>query len=244
MADELQKPAAAAPQAIHHELRTAENSAAYLLPKLYSMREASQHLKILDVGAGSGTISTTFAKAIPKGTVTAVDLNPDILQRAGAVAESAGVSNITFQQADACSLPFEDETFDITHCHQVLTHLKEPWVALGEMIRVTKPGGIVAAREGDAETQVIWPELPGLIQFNKLVGWAISAGGGSSAAGRRLLSWALRAGAQRSRITASYSAWGYSEPAEKQVWGTSLSHSLAHTPDPVRFPSWADPSRY
>ena len=117
------------PQAIHHELRTAENSAAHVLPKLQAMRENNPHLALLDVGAGSGTISVTFAKAIPDGHVTGIDLNPDILPRARAVAEMAGVKNVEFQQGDIYKLPFADGTFDITFCHQVLTHLKAPWDA-------------------------------------------------------------------------------------------------------------------
>ncbi|MCJ1389517.1 hypothetical protein MMC18_002374 [Xylographa bjoerkii] len=105
--------------------------------------------------------------AIPDGHVTAVDLNPDILPRARAVAEMAGVKNIEFQQGDAYKLPFADATFDIAYCHQMLTHLKAPWDALREMLRVTKPAGIVAAREGDLETECVWPDLSGLIKFHK-----------------------------------------------------------------------------
>jgi ubiquinone/menaquinone biosynthesis C-methylase UbiE len=74
------------------------------------------------------------------------------------IAEMAGIKNIEFQQGDAYKLPFADETFDITFCHQMLTHLKAPWDELREMLRVTKPGGIVAAREGDLETECIWRE--------------------------------------------------------------------------------------
>ena len=86
-----QKPSVPAPQAIHHELRTTENSAAYLLPKLQSMKQANPHLTLLDVGAGSGTISVvTFAQAIPESHVTATDLNKEILLRAQAIADAAG----------------------------------------------------------------------------------------------------------------------------------------------------------
>ncbi|MCJ1313342.1 hypothetical protein MMC25_007019 [Agyrium rufum] len=145
--------------ASHHELRTAENSAVYVLPKLRSMKESNPHFTLLDVGAGSGTISVTLAKAIlPSGHVTAVDLNPDILPLARAIADTASVTNIDFQQGDARKLPFADATFDVTLCHQMLTHVKAPCGVLGEMLRVTKPGGIVAAREGDYETECVWPE--------------------------------------------------------------------------------------
>ncbi|KAE8447220.1 hypothetical protein EG329_011051 [Mollisiaceae sp. DMI_Dod_QoI] len=189
------KPDDPAPQAIHHEWRTAENSAAYLLPKLQSLKDSNPHLTLLDVGAGSGYL---------------------------AIARTAGVKNIEFQQADAYKLPFADGTFDVTHCHQVLCHLRAPWDVLREMLRVTKPGGIVAAREGDLETECVWPELPGLLRFHKLVVQIMKAPGGSSNGGRQLLSWALKAGARRDQITATYGNWCYSAPADKQVWAQAM----------------------
>lgn len=102
------------------ESRTASNCAAYLLATLNGMKEQNPHLTLLDVGAGSGSMSAEFAQLMaPDGYVTAVDLNPGVIPRAKAVAEQWGVSNISFQTADAYKLPFEDGTFDIVHCHQV-----------------------------------------------------------------------------------------------------------------------------
>jgi ubiquinone/menaquinone biosynthesis C-methylase UbiE len=222
-ADKLAHPA---PQAVHHELRTAENSAAYLLGKLESLKEKNPRISLLDVGAGSGTISVTLAKALPEGHVTGVDIKEDILPRARAVAEIEGVKNIEFQQADIFKLPFADGTFDVAHCHQVLTHLKNPWDALGEMLRVTKPGGIVAAREGDFETECIWPVLPGLVKFHAFAANFMKMGGGTSIAGRQLLSWAVKAGVKREQITTSFGTWSYTEKEEKKVWGKSITMSF------------------
>jgi ubiquinone/menaquinone biosynthesis C-methylase UbiE len=102
------------------ESRTATNSAAYLLPTLQAMKENNPKLTLLDVGAGSGSMSAEFAQLVgPEGHVTAVDINPGIMPRAKAVAEQWGVSNISFQTADAYKLPFDDGKFDIVHCHQV-----------------------------------------------------------------------------------------------------------------------------
>lgn len=210
------------PQAIHHELRNAENSAAFVLAKIELMKEINPKLTLLDVGAGSGTISASFAKALPEGHVTAVDLNPNILPRAKAVAEIAGLTNIEFQQGDVKKLPFADGTFDITFCHQVLTHMPAPEDALREMLRVTKAGGIVAAREGDYKTELVWPELPGLSKFHKLAEEMMRTAGGTATAGRQLVSWAGKAGAARSQVTLSFSTWSYHTPNEKETWGKFL----------------------
>ncbi|CZR56785.1 related to delta-24-sterol methyltransferase [Phialocephala subalpina] len=221
-----EKPGHPPAQAILHELRTAENSAAHLLPKLQSMKESNPHLTLLDVGAGSGTISVSFAKLIPDGHVTGVDLNPNILPRARAVAEMAGVKNIEFQQGNVYKLPFADETFDVTFCHQVLIHIGTPWDALREMLRVTKRGGIVAAREGDYETECVWPELPELCKFHKLMAGVMSAGGGTPTAGRQLLSWALKAGVERSQITLSYCTSSYHTPGDRKICSQGLCDQL------------------
>ena len=212
-----EKPGHPPAQATLHEVRTAENSAAFLLPKLQSLKETNPNLKLLDVGSGSGTISVSFAKHLPEGHVTGVELNPNILLRARAVAEMAGVKNVEFQQGSIYKLPFADETFDITYCHQVLIHIGNPWDALREMLRVTKRGGVVAAREGDYETECIWPELPGLSKFHQLMAGLMSAGGGAPTAGRQLLSWALKAGAEQSQVTLSHSTTSYHTPSEKKT---------------------------
>jgi hypothetical protein len=105
----------------------------------------------------------------------------------------------------------------------VLCHLKTPWDALREMLRVTKVGGLVAAREGDLETECLWPELPGLLQFHDFSKSAITSSGGSVTAGRQLLSWTLRAGVRREQIAVSFGTWCYIEPRDKQAWGITLS---------------------
>jgi ubiquinone/menaquinone biosynthesis C-methylase UbiE len=212
-------PAQPPPQATLHEIRTAENTFTYLLPKFRSLQESNPNLKLLDIGCGSGTISVSFAKLIPDGQVTGIDVNTTILPRARAVAETAGVKNVEFLQGSVYEIPFPDETFDITYCHQVLIHIGNPWDALREMLRVTKRGGIVAAREGDYETECIWPELPGLLSFHHFMASLMRAGGGTPTAGRQLVSWALKAGVERSQIMLSNSTQLYHTPSKKKMCG-------------------------
>ncbi|KAF2424829.1 S-adenosyl-L-methionine-dependent methyltransferase [Tothia fuscella] len=221
-----EKPGNPPAQASLHELRTAENSAAYSLPKLQSMKQTNPHLKLLDVGAGSGTISASFAKLIPNGHVTGIDVNPNILPRARAVAEAAGIENIEFQEGSVYKLPFADETFDITVCHQVLIHIGTPWEALREMLRVTKRGGIVGVREGDYEMECVWPENSELSKFHELMAGLMRAGGGTPIAGRELVSWALKVGVEPSQIVLSYSTLSYSMPSERKACAQGLCDQL------------------
>src|ERR1700712_1965483 len=128
-----------------------------------------------------------------------------------------GVKNIEWQQGSIYKLPFADETFDVTFCHQVLIHIGTPWDALREMLRVTKQGGIIAAREGDYETECIWPELPELNKFHKLMAGLMRSGGGDPTAGRQLLSWALKAGAERSQVTLSHTTLAYNTESDRKT---------------------------
>ncbi|CAF3652657.1 hypothetical protein FGSG_04216 [Fusarium graminearum PH-1] len=212
----------AATQVKHHEWRTAENSSNHLLPKLQAIVKSNPKLKLLDVGAGSGTISASLAGYMPEGEVTATDISDEILARANDYARSQGVSNIKFQRANVFELPFPDSAFEVTHAHQVLCHLDTPVDAIKEMMRVTKPGGTVSLRESDMYMWCIWPELPALLKFHQLQIKTIEGKGGQGKGGRQLLPWALEAGASRQDITLSFGTWCYSSPEDKQAWGSAM----------------------
>src|SRR2546429_784536 len=142
-----------------HRWRTAENSAAYLLAHL------RPGMALLDVGCGPGTITVDLAARIAPGRVTAVEVSADALELARAEAERRGRSNIEFVVSDVHALDLPDDTFDVVHAHQVLQHVADPVAALREMRRVTRPGGIVAARDGDYAGFIWFPALPELDQW-------------------------------------------------------------------------------
>lgn len=57
--------------------------------------------------------------------------------------------------ADAHALPFPDATFDGAWADRVFQHLEDPERALGELVRVTKPGGRIVVADPDYDTQVV-----------------------------------------------------------------------------------------
>jgi len=192
-----------------HRSRTAENSAAYLLPLL----KPTDHL--LDVGAGAGTITADLATIVQN--VTATELGPNELDITRATIAARGSSNVALQEADVHALPFPDASFDVVHAHQVLQHVADPVGALREMARVTKPGGIVAARDSDYAGFCWWPQLPALDEWLQLYRDVARRNGGEPDAGRRLLSWGHAAGFQE--VTATSSTWCYATPSERTWWG-------------------------
>ena len=168
-----------------HTWRTAENSAAYLLPAL------RPGMSLLDVGCGPGTITADLAERVAPGRVVAVDQAPVIVRRAQDYAAERGL-DLDFAVADVHALQFADDTFDVVHAHQVLQHVGDPVQALREMRRVCKPGGIVAARDSDYAAMTWFPLTPGLDQWLDLYHRVARAAGGEPDAGRRLRSWARR----------------------------------------------------
>jgi SAM-dependent methyltransferase len=193
-----------------HRWRTAENSAAYLLPHL------AADAKVLDVGCGPGTITVGLADRVPQGHVTGIDAAPEIIEQARR--EAGGRRNLTFATGDVYALDYPDDSFDVVHAHQVLQHLGDPVRALREMRRVTRPGGIVAARDGDYGGFTWYPELPVLDEWRALYMAVARSNGGEPNGGRHLHVWAREAGF--TDITSSSSNWTYATEADRSWWGS------------------------
>ncbi len=208
-----------------HRWRTAQNSAGYLLPRLAGLPAQA---RLLDVGCGPGTITAGLAALLPAGEVIGMDRAPGILADARAEADRQGLSNVTFEVGDAYQLGFADDSFDVVHAHQVLQHLADPVAALRELRRVCKPGGLVAARDGDYGGMFWYPGEQGISEWQGLYRKVARAIGGEPDAGRRMLSWASAAGF--SQVETSASAWCYAGQEDRSWWGSSWAARLTESP--------------
>ncbi|EXJ92630.1 hypothetical protein A1O3_01182 [Capronia epimyces CBS 606.96] len=186
-----------------HARRTAQDSAAFLLPHIRPTDT------ILDVGCGPGTITADLAALVPQGKVIGSDAVEGVLTQARQVAAERGLTNVAFETADANSLPYPDDSFDIVYCHQVLQHVKDPVGILREMRRVAKPGGRVAAREADYKAWAWYPELPEISRWADLYQKVAKSNGGEPNAGRYCHVWARQAGFTPHDIDASWDSWRY-----------------------------------
>lgn len=194
-----------------HRTRTAQNSAGYLLPHL------RPGIDLLDIGSGPGTITVDLAERIAPGHVTAVEVTDAALAITQAEVERRGCQTVQLAVADIHDLQMPSHSFDVVHAHQVLQHVAEPVTALREMIRVCRPGGVVAARDGDYGAFTWYPNLPALEQWRVLYSAAARANRGEPDAGRHLLGWAHAAGA--TKVSAYSSTWCYADPESRQEWG-------------------------
>ncbi|MGV9709101.1 methyltransferase domain-containing protein [Gordonia sp. NPDC003424] len=193
-----------------HAARTAANSAAYLLPLL------QPGLDLLDVGCGPGSITIDLAAAVAPGRVRGVEITEAPLAAARAGADERGVA-VEFAVDDAYGLSDADDTYDVTHAHQVLQHLSDPVAALREMRRVTRPGGVVAVRDADYAAFTWWPEDPRLDRWLEVYRAVAHGNAAEPDAGRRLLAWAHAAGF--TDVTPSASVWCYATPEDRAAWG-------------------------
>lgn len=95
----------------------------------------------LDVGCGTGALAAAIAVAAAPGRLVGVDPSPQFIRRAR---ERLGVE-AELRVGDARSLPFGPDEFDATVSGLALNFVPDPSVAVREMRRVTREGGVVAA---------------------------------------------------------------------------------------------------
>jgi ubiquinone/menaquinone biosynthesis C-methylase UbiE len=101
--------------------------------------------KVLDVAGGPGEPSLTIAETVgPTGSVTCTDAVAEMVTAAESEARQRGLTNIKFRQCTAAELPFENNSFDAAVCRLGVMFFPDPLGGLREMLRVTRPEGVVA----------------------------------------------------------------------------------------------------
>ena len=185
--------------------RNAATSAAHLLPHL------SAGLRVLDFGCGPGTISMGLAEAVAPGELHGIDMEESQIEMARAAAAAGGHGNACFRTGDVTDLPFEDDSFDVAHCHAVLMHVPDTQAVLAEVMRVLKPGGLVSSREMIGDSTFFEPETGDLsgamATFLKL----LQANGGHPQMGKELSRVLLEVGFSDVRAGASFEPYTTTE---------------------------------
>jgi len=116
--------------------------------------------RILDVGCGVGTAEISFARLqISQLRLFGVDLLADRVREARDRVRGIN-ARAGFAASDAVHLPFVDGAFDCTFCVAVLQHVRDVPMALAELARVTRPGGLILAVEPDNAAQYWFSSVP------------------------------------------------------------------------------------
>ena len=203
-----------------HAQRTVEKDAPHLIPHL------RPGLRLLDVGCGPGTITQGLARAVAPGECIGLDLEPAILEKAAELAEVGPLEQLRFTPGSVYELPFDEAKFDVAHAHQVLQHLTRPVDALHEILRVLKPGGLIALRESDYATMVSWPRSELLEEWLALYHAVVARNGAEADAGRHLQSWLREAGFASIEIGGTAQVYTGAQAVD---WGTSWAQRILHS---------------
>ncbi|KAK0705847.1 S-adenosyl-L-methionine-dependent methyltransferase [Apiosordaria backusii] len=202
-----------------HARRTAARDAAYLIPHIKS------HFRILDIGCGPGTISADLAALVPQGRVTCLEIADSALDAARNTFSSHSITNVDFVVGDVTSrLPFGDNNFDVVHLHMVVMHLPcSPTVALKEVRRVLKNGGVVGCKEMIMDTTRWFPVDKRLDVWEKGITGTIAETGGSPNMGMALKKAALEAGFEEDKVKSAASSWCFSDGEAVQFFSNSCA---------------------
>jgi ubiquinone/menaquinone biosynthesis C-methylase UbiE len=95
---------------------------------------------VLEIGSGAGGVAAALQRCLPNAAVTASDLDPVMV--AASARRLAPHPSARAVPADATALPFGDETFDSVVCCLMLHHIVDWEIAIGEVARVLRPGGV------------------------------------------------------------------------------------------------------
>jgi len=115
--------------------------------------------RILDVGCGEGTYTSWLSNLVgPGGQVVGVDHSADYLKVAKRhVNANLASASVRFVRAEVTRLPFKNNHFDAVWCAQNLYSFPNAEEALHELVRVVRPGGIVAILENDSLHYALLP---------------------------------------------------------------------------------------
>src|SRR5687768_14750545 len=108
----------------------------------FALGELRSGERVVDCGSGAGTDALIAARLVgPAGQVVGIDMTPEMIDKARANADEAGLANVDFRQGLLERLPIETGWADVVISNGVLNLVPDKAAALAEMYRVLRPGG-------------------------------------------------------------------------------------------------------
>jgi len=123
--------------------------------------EFMPHDRLLEVGAGTGILTVQVAPLVAH--VTCTDIAPEMLEKAKA--RLVGFDHVEYRVETATALSFEDNSFDVVLCCNVLHQMVDPDLAMGEFHRVLRPGGRLLAITLTMGNMSLWAKVCTGIQY-------------------------------------------------------------------------------
>jgi ubiquinone/menaquinone biosynthesis C-methylase UbiE len=120
----------------------------------------NKEYKILDMGCSRGSDIFRINREFAGFNINYVgyDIVPRDIKYAVSVARQKGIKNVSFKVANAEDPGFEDNTFDVITCSEVMEHQKKPKQVLRECYRILKPNGIIIITTPNMEYNDVLPK--------------------------------------------------------------------------------------
>jgi ubiquinone/menaquinone biosynthesis C-methylase UbiE len=150
-------------------------------------------MRALDLGCGTGAVTRVMATMAAPGRVTGVDMSAARLAQARQLASERGLE-IEFVEGEATHLPFPSASFDYTWSRFLFEYLPDPQRALAELIRVTRPGGLVTVGDLDGQIEQFYPLDPAIETDLRDALQLLGETGFDPRTGRKLYHWFYQAG--------------------------------------------------
>ncbi len=116
-----------------------------VLEKIRAAVAPKATMRVLDLGCGPGIVAAALAASARE--VVALDLTPEMLEKVRQRCRDAGLHNVRCQLGTAEELPFDDGSFDGVVSRLTFHHFPDTSRVLGEMVRVTQPGGRIVVAD-------------------------------------------------------------------------------------------------
>jgi SAM-dependent methyltransferase len=145
-----------------------------------------------------------IAQRLGGGSAVGLDLDESQIRLGRELAQRRGCGNVSFRRGDVYRLPFEDASFDAVFSHALFEHLSDPLRAMGELLRVVKPGAPALVCTPDWGSFLYSPATPALLAAVRAYCELQNRNGGDVYIGHKLLDCARQAGFERVRASARY----------------------------------------
>jgi ubiquinone/menaquinone biosynthesis C-methylase UbiE len=158
---------------------------------------------VIDLGCGPRGILDLLAERVaPAGRVVGLDADPAHTAMAAEFAARQGLGGVETMTADAARTGLASGSFDLVHARTLLVNLPDPAQVVTEMVRLTRPGGWVAAMEPDTEYARCYPPHQAFDRLREIFTAVFRRNGADPWIGRRVPELFRQAGLEEVQVEA------------------------------------------